>query len=1133
MRHASRSRRCARLAALAAAALLAVLIQPVAFDVGPAQAIGPAQEIGFGDMIEVRPGAGFSFEGTDYAVPGLVDALFAADGATLLTLAHGPSGSRIGGLTLPYLTPLPAPLTDLEGTPVTLAVAPDQLNIVVATTAPDALTIVDVETGAVRQTWPLIVAPSAFVIAANGARAYVLSKTAHVVAIIDLTTGDTITQLDAGDNPVDLTIDSTTSTLWVSDDADTPVVHRWALGTLTRTEMPLWGAGAAGDLVIVPGHTMLIALDPETATLYATSTIATYFQKTFVGLLGSGLRGTKLVVSSDQTTLDVLAPSGWVRHNLLDDDLPAIAFGGLKWDTTDLVTPPSAPPRLYRPGITGIYDPSNNYELSVSAGVPAGTSYLWQIEGEAPITTTGPYLSHHFDTAGDIPITVTALRASATNGTRYNGQFFYTVGGAGESTSGGVFIQPITTIDFRTYVASEQVEYWTLPDDTYSVWIKAAGAPGSNGADASGHSDDPDVSQGGAGSAGGASLEVTTSFNVGDNHFVKPGDTIGIVSDGSGGNLLAGGGGDGDTTGGDGGKGGNGSGVFLKTSASTQPWLVVAPGGGGGGGGGGFISIKSRETYGGAGSLDPAATAGHSAQMSGSGDAGSSPGRCAPVGEEANIGPFTADPAQDGGNGSDGFGTSSAGGAGGGGGGCFGGTGGTQAKYQAGPGGGGGTAYSRYPIARSVAWSQAAYVTVTITRYAGAPQGAQFTSPTTQRALVGDESCIKLALSGGQIGPIAISGVDWLTLTQYNEYYYAACGTPGPQNLGTATLHAEATDWNATTDVTINVVDPAITAPDAVVPAGRPVSIPVSLSDFSRPQLTASGLPPGLTYVRSSLDGMTGAIIGTVPYGNDGTWPVALKVQDYSQGDGFHTTTQDITLTVNSHPDLALAIAGEGTVQAGSPLALNATVSNIGSDPSTGTVSVDLGFPTGLGTTSLGGTGWTCVLATGACTHPGGLAPSTALPAIVISATPATADTYTVRGTVDAAMDDDASNDDAEFTVVVSPVPEPPPTTVDPDVPGDGGAGSGTPGSTNGEGSSSGASGDTGGSGPTGEPDSSEGGGSPSGADNSSGSDNSDQSDTTLISAPTTFPWWGWLIIALVLLGGLFGIIIGRRMTNR
>ncbi len=425
-------------------------------------------------------------------------------------------------------------------------------------------------------------------------------------------------------------------------------------------------------------------------------------------------------------------------------------------------------------------------------------------------------------------------------------------------------------------------------------------------------------------------------------------------------------------------------------------------------------------------------------------------------------------------------------------------------------------------------------MTVTITRYAGAPQGAQFTNPTHQRVLVGDESCITLTLSGGQIGPVAISGVDWLTLTQHNEYYYTACGTPGPDDLGTATLHAEATEWSGTTtDVTIDIVDPAIAATDAEVPAGSSVSIPVTLSDFSQPELTASGLPPGLAYVRTSLDGTTGAIVGTVPYGNDGTWPVALTVDDTSPTGGSGTKTRNITLTVVSHPDLALAIGGGSTGQAGSPLTLDATVSNTGSDPSTGTVSVDLDLPAGLGATSLGGSGWTCVLATGACTHPGGLAVASGLPPVTISATPVSVGTYTVHGTVSAAVDDDLTNNAAEFTVVVVPVPESPTTG--------GSGGDGTPGGTSDDGSAGtdlpGAGTQGTGAQGTGTSGSSEGNGSQSGTGGSSGSGDpggSDQGEAASTSAPAAFPWWGWLIVVLVLLGGLLGAIVARRrMTAR
>jgi hypothetical protein len=864
----------------------------------------------------------------------------------------------------------------------------------------------------------------------------------------------------------------------------------------------------------------------------------TSFVQTFDAFGGTGRTGIRLVVDPDQSTVDVLSRGHQQRFDLLSD-YHAIFDGPVGADTTDLVSPPSAPPKLSDLVLPDVTFAGDTGTFTVQPGFPAPAAYLWRVSGEASVTTTAPELTRTFSDAGVVSMTVTALRApTATVG--YTGRSFFGVPGDGTSTGGTLYIQPRQVLDTFYYGASDSVSYLTLPADTYQVGITAAGSRGADGDDADGYNPDQDYSLGGAGAPGGPGLLVSTTFAVGGIRFIQPGDTLGIVASGSAGNLLGGAGGDGDGNGGDGGRGGDGSGVFLRTDAATQPWLLVAPGGGGGGGGGGFITGKGGNPYGGSAALKPEDTAGQSAQIAGSGDPGIAPGVCAPVGDEFHDGPRTADPAQNGGGGADGFTSSSAGGAGGGGGGCFGGGGGTEAKYTMGPGGGGGVAYSRYAIRSSATSWTPGYVSVTVTERPGAAQGARFTMDTTRRAIVGSHICIPVFLTGGSIGPVTASGVDWLTLTRVDEYHYDACGTPAPDDAGTAVLHVAAADWAVTSAITIHVDDPSIAASDTEVRAGRAVAIPVSVAGFSAPNVTASGLPQGLTYVRTTADGSAGELWGTVPFGHDGSWPVTLTATDGPGSDGTATATRRITLHVTSSPDLALAIRGDAAVRAGAPVELEAAVGNDGTDPSLGPVTVHLDLPPGLGVGSLGGDGWVCRLATGTCTHPGDLAAGASLPAIAIHATPPAGGVFTVRGTVAAAVDVDGSDDAAAFVVTTSAVPGTDPGGVaGGDAGPDGTAGgapapaaSGGPDAAGGSGGAAGESGAAAGPGAGGDSDTAggttEGSGAPAGAD-------AHDRPARMTTSGAGFPWWGWLILALALLGGLavVAIALARRVAGR
>ena len=84
----------------------------------------------------------------------------------------------------------------------------------------------------------------------------------------------------------------------------------------------------------------------------------------------------------------------------------------------------------------------------------------------------------------------------------------------------------------------------------------------------------------------------------------------------------------------------------------------------------------------------------------------------------------------------------------------------------------------------------------------------------------------------------------------------------------------------------------------------------------------------------------------------------------------------DLTIAKTHSPGIAIP---------GETVTYTVTVSNVGSAPSSGTVTVTETPPTGLTITALSGTGWTCTVATRTCTRSDALAPGASYPAITVT----------------------------------------------------------------------------------------------------------------------------------------------------
>ena len=110
--------------------------------------------------------------------------------------------------------------------------------------------------------------------------------------------------------------------------------------------------------------------------------------------------------------------------------------------------------------------------------------------------------------------------------------------------------------------------------------------------------------------------------------------------------------------------------------------------------------------------------------------------------------------------------------------------------------------------------------------------------------------------------------------------------------------------------------------------------------------------------------------------------------------------TGSATLNVNTTPDLTIAKSHTGTFFTGQTGATyTILVSNIGGGTTSGTVTVTDTLPTGLLATAIGGTGWTCTLATLTCTRTDGLTSNNSYPAITLTVNVTAASATTIINT--------------------------------------------------------------------------------------------------------------------------------------
>ena len=142
-------------------------------------------------------------------------------------------------------------------------------------------------------------------------------------------------------------------------------------------------------------------------------------------------------------------------------------------------------------------------------------------------------------------------------------------------------------------------------------------------------------------------------------------------------------------------------------------------------------------------------------------------------------------------------------------------------------------------------------------------------------------------------------------------------------------------------------------------------------------------------------------------------------------GSEIDTLANGFTVTAGSSvPDLTITKSHTGNFIQGQTGTYTITVTNSGTSPTTGTVSMSDTIPTGLTTTAIAGTGWSCTLATSTCTRSDALvavasyAPITVSVSVANNAPAAVTNTATVSGGGETDTSNDTSTDPTTIVAV-------------------------------------------------------------------------------------------------------------------
>jgi uncharacterized repeat protein (TIGR01451 family) len=218
--------------------------------------------------------------------------------------------------------------------------------------------------------------------------------------------------------------------------------------------------------------------------------------------------------------------------------------------------------------------------------------------------------------------------------------------------------------------------------------------------------------------------------------------------------------------------------------------------------------------------------------------------------------------------------------------------------------------------------------------------------------------------------------------------------------------------------VTVTETPPAGLTITALSGAGWTCAVP------TRTCTRNDALPPAASYPDITVTTNVGANVAP------GTVTNTAVVSGGGDPNGGNNTATDPTSVTSpvSGSDLTIAKTQTGgVVMPGQPITFTLRVTNIGTSPSSGTVTVTELPPPGLTVTALSGSGWACIVATLTCIRSDALAPTTSYPDITVTATVASGATGTIanRVLVSGGGDSNPTNDTASGPVTVGPFPVP------------------------------------------------------------------------------------------------------------
>jgi uncharacterized protein DUF11/PKD domain-containing protein len=192
--------------------------------------------------------------------------------------------------------------------------------------------------------------------------------------------------------------------------------------------------------------------------------------------------------------------------------------------------------------------------------------------------------------------------------------------------------------------------------------------------------------------------------------------------------------------------------------------------------------------------------------------------------------------------------------------------------------------------------------------------------------------------------------------------------------------------------------------------------------------LTPAKPSPGVAVSATASPGTSGGSMSIPTTGvAPGTQYLFIKAEASATCNGASSSpSAGQTLTITG-PDLTITKAHtDADFVRGADANYTITVQNIGTDPTSGTITVvDNGLPGNMTATAISGTGWSCVLGTLTCTRSDALAASTPDPAITLSVTVGKTGNSSVTNTatVSGGGDNNAANNTANdaTTLITAP----------------------------------------------------------------------------------------------------------------